>query len=81
MTDTPKSAVPAAERNGQLIVSLAIVGVLGLLGGGLIWAGWAMRDKSLASVGVATIIGALSNALTAPSGIGNVIRTAVGPKP
>jgi hypothetical protein len=72
----------AAETNGQLIVSLTIVIVLGLLGGGLIVAG-ALGNQWAALAGIiGTIAGALAQALTAPSGIANVLRanTAAAPQ-
>lgn len=73
VTPTPKP--PAADANGQLIVSLAIVLVLGALGGGLILVG--MKAEGYAVLG--TIVGALANSLTAPTGIGNVLRSASKP--
>jgi multisubunit Na+/H+ antiporter MnhG subunit len=65
-----------ADKNGQLIVSSAIVGVLGTLGMGLIVSAVLMKDWTQAGIAIGTIVGALGNALTAPSGIGNVIRSA-----
>lgn len=68
--DLPKP--PAADANGQLIVSLATVIILGALGGGLILAG--MKTEGAAILG--SIVGALANSLNSPTGIGNVIRGA-----
>lgn len=85
MTDKPNTPPvapvaappPAADANGQLIVALAIVIVLGLLGGGLVIAGVLDKTSWAALAGIiGTIAGALAQALTAPSGIGNVIRSA-----
>lgn len=69
--------VPAAEANGQLIVSLAIVIGLVLLGAGLIVAGCVTKDHGLAWGGVGTIIGALATALNAPSGVTSTVRAAM----
>lgn len=66
--------VPAAEANGQLIVSLTIVVILGLMGLGLIVSGVITREWGVLGGGIGTVIGALANALTAPTGIGNVLR-------
>jgi len=78
MTEPVPDAVipkpPAADTNGQLIVSLAIVVVLGLVGIGLIIAGCLTKDWSSLAGGIGTVIGALANALTAPTGIANVLR-------
>lgn len=82
MSESPTPAVivttepkpPAADVNGQLIVSVVIVLVLGLLGGGLLLVGYELKDLDKATVGVATIIGALANSLTAPTGVANVLR-------
>lgn len=74
-TVTPP-APPAAEANGQLIVSLATVVILGALGGGLMVGG--LKTEGAAILG--SIVGALANSLNSPTGIGNVIRGAVTPK-
>lgn len=62
--------IPPADANGQLIVSLAIVVILGGIGVGLIFTG--LKTEGAAILG--SIVGALANALTAPTGIGNVLR-------
>lgn len=74
--------VPAADRNGQLIVSCSTVGVLGLLGVGLLVVIYQQAGLAASGfVAFGTIIGILGNSLNSPSGIGNVIRSAVtGPK-
>lgn len=68
-----------AESSNQLVVALAIVGVLGMLGMGLIIGG--IMDKNWADlgVGIGAIVGALSNALAAPSGVSSVIRASKTP--
>jgi hypothetical protein len=85
MTDTPPvtaapAAVPTEAPNAQLIVSLGIVVVLGLLGLALILAGvyaaYAGKDGTVAWAGVGTIVGALATALNAPSGIANMLTAA-----
>lgn len=73
--------VAAAEANGQLIVSLAIVSVLGVLGVGLIIAGCLTGGWATLGTGIGTTIGALANALTAPTGVANAIRAAKPPAP
>lgn len=79
MTDAPPTASPppAAEANGQLIVALTTVLILGALGGGLIALG--LKTEGAAILG--SIVGALANSLNSPTGVGNVIRTAVATKP
>jgi len=76
MTGTPPitgnpPARPASD--GQLVVALAIVAVMGLLGSARIAAGvWALlngKDGGVAWGGVGTIIGALATALNAPNGV------------
>lgn len=69
-----KTKPPAADVNGQLIVSVMIVVILGLLGVGLLISATLTKDWTQAGVGIGAIIGALGNALNAPSGIGNVLR-------
>lgn len=71
--DTTKP--PAADANGQLIVSLAIVGAMTIMGVGLLVAGLISDKWEILGTGVGTLIGALANALTAPSGISNVVRS------
>jgi hypothetical protein len=65
---------PAAETNGQLIVSLAIVGVLGSVAVGLIVAGCITGKWDQVGTGIGTAIGALATALNAPTGISNMVR-------
>lgn len=72
--DPPK--VPAAEANGQLIVSLAIVTAMVVIAVGLIVAGAMVKDGTYVTAGVFTIIGALATALNAPSGTSTAIRAA-----
>lgn len=87
MTDPipPKPALmpdPAStpESINQLIVALAIVGGLVIIGIGMILAASFLNEKIVAALGVGTalgtIIGALANALNAPSGIGKVLTAA-----
>lgn len=64
---------PAAEANGQLIVALTTVLILGGLGGLLMVGG--LKTEGAAILG--SIVGALANSLNSPTGIGNVIRGAV----
>lgn len=79
--DPPAVAVPKADANGQLIVALAIVAVLGLLGLALIVAALVTQDWSSAPAIIGTIVGALATALNAPSGIGNVLRASAAAQP
>lgn len=77
-TTPPSSAavakIPAADANGQLIVSLAIVVILGCIALGLIVASAATKDWTFAAGAIGAIIGALATALNAPTGITNVLR-------
>lgn len=73
-TPAPTPPIPAADANGQLIVSMAIVTILGALGIGLVISAVITKDWTQAGVGLGTIIGVLGNALTAPTGIANVLR-------
>jgi len=66
--------VPAAEKNGQLIVSLAIVVAMVVIAVGLIIAGAIAKDGASITAGVFTIIGALASALNAPTGVANALR-------
>lgn len=81
--DTKPAKAPAADTNGQLIVSLAIVVVLGLIATGLIIAAAVTGDWTFAAGAVGAIVGALATALNTPSGISNAIRAsaAVNPPP
>ncbi len=71
--------IPAADTNGQLIVSLAIVGTMGAISVGLIVAAIWTKDWSVAMGGVGTAIGSLATALNAPTGISNALRAAKPP--
>lgn len=72
---TPVPAkLPAADVNGQLIVSMAIVIVLGGIAVALIVAAGHNKDWTFAAGAVGAIIGALATALNAPTGITNVLR-------
>ena len=73
--------LPAAETNGQLIVALAIVGILAVLGVSLVVAGVMTGKWDVLAGGIGTVIGALSTALNAPSGIGSVLRANSAGKP
>lgn len=70
---------PAAEANGQLIVALATVTGLVGLGIGCIVAAIILKSAE-AWVAAGSIIGILGNSLTAPSGIGSVIRAGIAAK-
>lgn len=70
----PHAQPPAADVNGQLIVALAIVGVLCAIAGGLIYAGVVTQKWDVLAGPIGTVIGGLVTALNAPSGIGNVLR-------
>lgn len=78
MDPTPPAA---AETNGQLIASLAIVAVLGMMGVALVVAGVVTEKWDVLAGGIGAIIGGLSSALNAPSGIGNVLRANSASKP
>lgn len=64
---------PAAERNGQLIVSLSIVGAMAAIAVGLMITHVLTKDAAILG-GVFTIVGALATALNAPTGITNAIK-------
>ena len=82
ITDPPAGhPLSGAEANGQLIVALAIVGILALLGVGLLVAGVMTGKWDVLAGGIGTIIGALGTALNAPSGIGSVLRANSAGKP
>ena len=71
LTDPPK------DSSSQMIVALSVVAGLTVLGGGAIAA--AIVDKSITGAALAitgTAIGALANALNAPTGISSVIASA-----
>ena len=70
MTDT--SSKPPLDT--QLIVALAIVGSLGLIAVGLIVGGIVSNSLPTTLTGVGTIIGALSTALNAPTGVSNALK-------
>jgi flagellar basal body-associated protein FliL len=72
--DPAPAEIPAAERNGQLIVSLAIVVVLGVVAIALIIAAMVTKDWTFAAGAVGAIVGALATALNTPSGISNALR-------
>lgn len=74
MTEPVSPPLPSAETNGQLIVSLAIVAILGFLGLALVVAGVMTGKWDVLAGGIGTVIGALGTALNAPSGIGSVLR-------
>lgn len=74
----PIPQVPAADKNGQLIVSLAIVAVLGVVALGLIVAAIVTTDWTFAAGAIGAIIGALATALNTPSGITNALRASKG---
>ena len=68
---------PPKDSSAQMLVALAVVAGLILLGGGAIVA--AIVDKSITGAALAitgTAIGALANALNAPTGISAVIASA-----
>lgn len=67
------------ESSNQLIVALSIVAVLGLLGMGLIIGGIIDKNWADLGVGIGAIVGALSNALAAPSGVASVIKASKAP--
>lgn len=75
------TAVPSADANGQLIVSLAIVVVLGLIALALVIAGTMTGKWDVLAGGIGAAIGALATALNAPSGLSNVLRAASTPPP
>lgn len=70
---------PQTESSNQLIVALAIVAVLGLIGVGLIIGGIVNNSWAAVGTGIGAVVGALSNALSAPSGIGSVIKASKAP--
>lgn len=72
--------IPAADANGQLIVSLAIVVVLGAVALGLIIASAATKDWTFAAGAIGAIIGALATALNAPTGITSALRASAAAK-
>jgi hypothetical protein len=72
--DPAPAKPPAADVNGQLITAVLIVLVLGGLGGGMLYVGAQLKDLKEVGLGLGTIIGALANALTSPSGIASVLR-------
>lgn len=78
MSEPAKPPIPAAETNGQLIVALAIVAVLGVLAVALVAAAAITGKWDALGIPVGTVIGALATALNAPSGIGNVLRANKG---
>ena len=75
----PAAPIPAAEANGQLIVSLAIVGAMVLIAIGLMVTAYLLSNWSVAALAVGTIIGALATALNAPTGITSALRAAQPP--
>lgn len=70
----PDPKPPAAETNGQLIVALLIVVMLGILGTFMVIAGAITHEWPVLTGGIGTIIGILGTALNTPTGIGNVLR-------
>lgn len=74
----PAARPPAADVNGQLIASTFIVAVLGILGVGLLISACITKDWTQAGVALGAVIGSLGNALTAPTGVGNVLRAGKG---
>jgi hypothetical protein len=75
------AAIPSADANGQLIVSGAIVAVMGVIALALIIAAGITRDWSIAGLAIGTIIGALATALNAPTGITSALRASAAAKP
>lgn len=71
---TPKP--PAADTNGQLIVALTTVLIMGTIALGMIVVLFHDKDNKEAWIGLGTTVGVLGNSLTAPSGVGSVIRSA-----
>jgi hypothetical protein len=78
ITPAGSARMPAAEANGQLITAVAIVGGLVAITLGLIVAGCLTGQWAILGGLIGTGVGALATALNAPTGIGNVIRAAVG---
>lgn len=72
----PLPPAPTEAPNAQLIVSLAIVAVLGVIAVGLIVAGCITGQWAVLNGGIGTAIGAMATALNAPSGLGSVIAAA-----
>lgn len=71
-------SVPAADANGQLIVAMAIVAVLGLTSIGLIVAGCITGRWDVLGIPIGTAIGSLATALNAPTGITSALRASKG---
>lgn len=79
--DPAPAPVPSADKNGQLIVSLAIVVVLGTIAVALIVAAKMTHDWTFAAGAIGAIVGALATALNTPTGTPNALRASKDPAP